>query len=44
MRSVVSKNDNSACLCFVIISPDPYIYFIFGLHLSNYLEYFNDTM
>ena len=24
MRSVKHKNDNSACLCFLVMSPDPY--------------------
>ena len=38
------ENDNSACLHFLIISPDPCFKFIFGLHLSNHLKYFNDTL
>ena len=44
MRSVGPKKDNYACLYFVIVSPDSYFYLIFGLYLSNHLEYFNDTL
>ena len=36
---------NSAYLRFLIMSPDPYFYFIFvsGAQLRNRLKYFNDT-
>ena len=44
MQSVAFKNDKTACLYFVIISPDPYFNFFFGLYLSNHLEYFNNTL
>ena len=44
MQSVMFKNDNSAYLHFLIIFPDPYFKFIFGLYLSSHLEYFNDTL
>ena len=30
MRSVACKNDNSAYLHFLVMSPDPYFYFISG--------------
>ena len=44
MWSVTCKNDNSACLYFIIISSDSYFHFISGLYLSNHLKYFNDTL
>ena len=44
MWSVTCKNDNSAGLDFVVMSPDPYFNFISGLFLSNHLTYFNDTL
>ena len=42
VRSVACKNDNSSYLQFLIIFPDPYLYFISGPYLS--LIYFNDTL
>ena len=36
------RNDNSAYLGFLITSPKPYLYLVFGLYLSNYLKYFNE--
>ena len=44
MWSVTCKNDNSACLYFLIVSPDSYFHFISGLYHSNNLKYFNDTL
>ena len=41
--SVTCKNDNSAGLYILVMSPDLYFQFISGLHLSNHLKYFNDT-
>ena len=38
------KNDHSAYLGFVITSPYLYLYLVSGLHLSNHLKYFNDTL
>ena len=42
--SVTCKNDNSAGLFFLVMSPDPYFNFISGPFLSNHLKYFNDTL
>ena len=44
VRSVACKNDNSSYLHFLIIFPDPYLYFISGPYLSYDLIYFNDTL
>ena len=44
MWSVTCKNDNSACLHFLIMSPNSYFHFISELYLSNHLKYFNDTL
>ena len=38
--TVTCKNDNSASLYFLVMSPDSY----FQLFLSNHLKYFNDTL
>ena len=35
MWSVACKNDNSSCIHFLIMSPDPYFHFISGLYLSS---------
>ena len=35
---------NSACLHFLVTSPDPYLYLISGLYLSNHLKYINDSL
>ena len=43
-RSSACKNDNSGCLHFLILSPDPYFYFIYDLYLSNHLKYFAGTL
>ena len=37
------QNDNSACLYFLIVSPNSYFHFISGLYISNHVKYFNDT-
>ena len=44
MQSVTCKNNNVAHLHFLIISTDPYLYFISGLYLNNHVKYFNDTL
>ena len=44
MWSVTCKNDNSACLNFLIMSPNSYFYFFFGLFLNNHLKYINDNL
>ena len=38
------KNDNSAHLGFLITSPYSYLFFVFGLYLSNHLKHFNNTL
>ena len=38
------KNDNSAYIGFLLTSTYPYLYLVSGLHLSNHLKYFNDTL
>ena len=38
------KNDKSACLYFLIMSPDSYFHFISGIYISKHLKYFNDTL
>ena len=38
------KNDNSAHLSFLITSPYPCLFLVFGLYLSNRMKYFNDTL
>ena len=38
------KNDSSAHLGFLITSPYPYSYLVFGLYLSNYLKYFDENL
>ena len=43
MWSAASKNDNTAYLHFLIMSPGPYFHFT-GLYLSNNLKYLNDTL
>ena len=42
--SATCKNDNHTDIHFLIMSPDPYFYFISGLYLSNHLKYFNKTL
>ena len=44
MRSDLFKKDNTAYLRFLIIPPIPNFYFISGLHFSNQLKYFIDTL
>ena len=34
------RNDNSASIHFLHMSPGPYFYLISGLNLNNHLEYF----
>ena len=41
MRSVAYKNDNSAYLCFLIMSPDPYFYFVFLFMAGNSSTFHN---
>ena len=38
------KNDNSACLGFLMASPYPYLYLVSGLYLSNHFKYLNATL
>ena len=38
------KNNNSACLGFLITSPYPYLYLVSDLYLGIHLKYFNDTL
>ena len=42
MESLACKNDNSACLYFLIMSLDLYFYFISGLFLGHHLILFYD--
>ena len=44
MWKVGCKNDNSANLHFLIMSPDPFVHLISGLYLNNHLKYLNDTL
>ena len=44
MQTDACNYDNSACLHFLIMSPDTDFYFISGLYLSNHVKYFNDTL